>query len=335
MTAPLVTRNSRSSQIGLSLLTLAVLALAAAPGWGGAAVMSVMIEILVYIGLASLWNLLAGYAGIVSVGQQAYVGIGAYTLFALCNLGHLPPLLGLLAAGLFAALLSLPVGFLLFRLRGAYFAIGSWVVAEVFRLIMANWDAMGAGSGTSLPASVMLAIAPTRLERLEIIYEAALILSVFTIALVVLVLRSRFGLALTAIRDNELAARSNGVSVARAKFVIYIVTAFGTGLLGALIFFARLRISPDAAFSVDDWSALIIFMTVIGGIGSVEGPIIGAIVYFLLRGFLANLGSIYLIILGAVAISVMILFPAGLWGVVAERTGWSLLPLKRKVIVET
>ena len=146
-----------------------------------------------------------------------------------------------------------------------------------------------------------------------------------------LLLRSRYGLALTAIRDNELAARSNGIDVARIKLVVYVVTAFGTAMVGALIFLQKLRISPDTAFSVNDWTAFVIFITVIGGIGRVEGPIIGTLVFFLLRQTLADLGSLYLLMLGAVAIAVMLFAPKGIWGLLAERFGWQLLPLERRL----
>jgi branched-chain amino acid transport system permease protein len=144
-------------------------------------------------------------------------------------------------------------------------------------------------------------------------------------------LRSRYGLALTAIRDNELAARSNGVDVTRTKLVVYVLTAFGTAMVGALIFLQKLRISPDTAFSVNDWTAFVIFITVIGGIGRVEGPIIGTVVFFVLRQTLADLGSLYLLMLGAVAIAVMLLAPKGIWGFLAERFGWQLLPLQRRL----
>jgi branched-chain amino acid transport system permease protein len=328
-----VRRATRSSKIGLALVLLSLPVLAAAPWWGGPATISTLVEVLVYIGLASLWNLLAGYAGLVSVGQQAYVGLGGYTLFGLASLFGVDPLLAIPAAGLLTAVISVPVAGLLFRLRGPYFAIGSWVVAEVFRLLLANWQLLGGGSGASLPVPVVIAMAPDRFLRLAYIYWTALALAALTIALVAFLLRSRFGMALTAIRDNEIAARSNGVSVTRTKLVVYVLAAAGTGMLGALISLAHLRISPDSAFSVNDWSVLVIFMTVIGGIGSIEGPVLGAILFFLLRGALANLGSIYLIILGAIAIGVMMLAPRGLWGLVAARTGWDVLPLKRRVFV--
>jgi branched-chain amino acid transport system permease protein len=154
---------------------------------------------------------------------------------------------------------------------------------------------------------------------------------VIVLGAIVLLLRSRYGLALTAIRDNELAARSNGVDVTRTKLVVYILTAFGTAMVGALIFLQKLRISPDTAFSVNDWTAFVIFITVIGGIGRVEGPIIGTVVFFLLRQTLADLGSLYLLMLGAVAIVVMLFAPKGIWGLIAERFGWQLLPLERRL----
>src|SRR5213078_3793975 len=132
----------------------------------------------------------------------------------------------------------------------------------------------------------------------------------------------------------ELAARSNGVDVARTKLVVYVLTAFGTAMIGALIFLQKLRISPDAAFSVNDWTAFVIFITVIGGIGRIEGPIIGTMVFFLLRQTLADLGALYLMMLGAVAIVVMLGAPKGLWGLVVERFGFEVFPLERRVVIE-
>jgi branched-chain amino acid transport system permease protein len=219
----------------------------------------------------------------------------------------------------------------MFRLRGHYFAIGTWVMAEVFRLIASQISALGGGSGISLPAGIVTAMASTRQLREFLMYWVALALMAAVLATIVLLLRSRYGLALTAIRDNELAARSSGVDLTRTKLVVYILTAFGTGMIGALIFLQKLRISPDTAFSVNDWTAFVIFITVIGGIGRVEGPIIGTIVFFLLRQTLADLGSLYLLMLGAVAIAVMLVTPKGIWGFFAERFGWQLLPLERRL----
>jgi len=145
-------------------------------------------------------------------------------------------------------------------------------------------------------------------------------------------LRSRHGLALTAIRDNELAAQSNGIDVMRIKFIVYVLTGFGTGMIGGLIFLMKLRISPDTAFSVNDWTAFVIFITVIGGIGRIEGPIIGTAIFFVMRQTLSDLGSLYLLMMGAVAIVIMLFAPKGLWGLLAERFGWQALPLQRHLV---
>jgi branched-chain amino acid transport system permease protein len=278
-----------------------------------------------------LWNLLAGYAGLVSVGQQAYVGLGGYVLFASTILGTLHPFAALALAGVIGAAVALPVAGLLFRLRGHYFAIGTWVIAEIFRLLAAQMSPLGGGSGISLPASIVTSMAPTRQIREFAMYWLALALLVAVLGAIVLLLRSRYGLALTAIRDSELAARSSGIDVWRTKLAVYILTASGTATVGALIFLQKLRISPETAFSVNDWTAFVIFITVIGGIGRVEGPIIGTLVFFLLRQTLADLGSLYLLMLGGVAIAVMLFAPKGVWGIVAARLGWQLLPLERRL----
>lgn len=322
-----------SSRIGTTIVVLAFVALAAAPWWAERANLRLLAEIYAYVALASLWNLLAGYAGLVSVGQQAYVGLGAYVLFALAMLFGVHPLTAIPLAGIAAGIIAVPAAALLFRLRGHYFAIGTWVVAEVFRLIAAQTSALDGGSGTSLPAAVVLSVAASRQLREFTIYWIALAQVVVILFAIVWLLRSRYGLALTAIRDNELGARSNGIDVARIKYAVYVAVAVGTAMVGALIFLQKIRISPDTAFSVNDWTAFVIFITVIGGIGRIEGPIIGTAIFFLLRQTLADLGAIYLLILGVVAIAVMLWAPKGLWGLIADRFGWQVFPLQRRLIM--
>jgi branched-chain amino acid transport system permease protein len=324
---------SRSSQIGMVLCAAALVALTAAPLWGGRDDLQLLSEVYTYVALASLWNLLAGYAGLVSVGQQAYVGLGAYILFAFAILAGLSPLWAIPLAGIIAAIVAMPVAGLVFRLRGHYFAIGTWIIAEVFRLLASQVSVLGGGSGISLPASLVIAIASSRQWRDFIEYWIALALVVAVLALIVLLLRSRYGLALKAIRDSELAAACNGIDVLRTKVLVYIITAAATAMVGAFIFLQRLRISPDAAFSVNDWTAFVIFITVIGGIGRIEGPIVGTIVFFALRQTLADLGTIYLLTLGVVAILVMLMAPKGIWGLIVESFGWQVFPLERSVIL--
>ena len=329
-----VVRFTPASRAAAVLAVILLLGLIAAPWWAGRADMRLLSELFLYLALASLWNLLAGYAGLVSVGQQAFVGFGGYCLFALTMFAGTPPLLAMPLVGIGGALIAVPVAFLIFRLRGAYFAIGTWVIAEVFRLVAAQVSALGGGSGTSLPVTVVKSIADSRAMREASTYWMALGIAVLVIAVVCILLRSRRGLALTAIRDNELASQSLGIDIWRAKFVVYVVTAALTASVGALIFLQKLRISPDAAFNVNDWTAFVIFIVVIGGIGTIEGPIIGTIIFFLLRETLADLGSVYLMILGFVAIIIMLRAPKGLWGYVRDRTGLDLFALSRRVVVQ-
>ena len=330
-TATTVSRGTRANVFAM-FVALAVLAvLIAAPLWAGRADMRLMGELFLYLALASLWNLMAGYAGLVSVGQQAYVGFGGYLLFALTMFVGVHPVVAVIGAGLFAAVIAVPVATLVFRLRGAYFAIGTWVVAEVFRLSFAQISSLGGGSGTSLPASVVKSMASGRQMREWMSYWLALGLAVTVLVVVFLFLRSRKGLALSAMRDNEMAASSLGINTWRIKFLVYVVTASLTAMVGAMIFLQKLRISPDAAFSVNDWTAFVIFIVVIGGIGSLEGPIIGTLVFFALRETLADLGTTYLIALGVVAIVVMLKAPRGLWGLIRGRWGIELFPLSYRV----
>ena len=134
----------------------------AAPWWAGRANLRLFGEMFSFIALASLWSLLAGYGGLASVGQQAYVGFGGYALFGLAMFFGVPPLLAIMLAGILGALIAAPIAPLLFRLQGAYFAIGIWVLAEVFRLSFAQWGALGGGSGISLPAGLVTGIAASR-----------------------------------------------------------------------------------------------------------------------------------------------------------------------------
>ena len=312
-----------------------VVLLIAAPWWAGRADLRLLGEIFLYLALASLWNLLAGYAGLVSVGQQAYVGFGGYMLFALTMFAGLPPLLAIALAGVLGAAISVPVAALIFRLRGAYFAIGTWVMAEVFRLSFAQISALGGGSGTSLPTDIVRSMAEGRSAREALSYWLALGAALVVVSAVYLLLRSRKGLALTAIRDNELASASLGIDIWRTKFFVYVVTSGLTAVIGALIFLQKLRISPDAAFSVNDWTAFVIFIVVIGGIGTLEGPIIGTLVFFALRETLADLGTVYLMVLGLVAIVVMLKAPRGIWGFIRHRFDLQLFPLGYRVERDT
>lgn len=326
-----VERATKASRIFALFAVPLLAALVALPLWGDAGDMRLVGEMAYYLALAQLWNLLAGYAGLVSVGQQAYVGLGGYALFYLTGPMTMSVYPALLLAGPFAGLLAIPVAFAVFRLRGAYFAVGTWVVSEVFALLASLMAVLGGGSGLSLTPAILRQLSPDRNSRDVILYLMSLAASALVFAVVYLLLRSRHGLALTAIRDSERASASLGVNTFRTKFIIYLATAACTGLIGGLIFLQKLRISPEAGFSINDWTVVIIFMVVIGGIGTLEGPFIGMLIYIVLRELLADYGTIYLMLMGAIAIAVMLKAPFGIWGWVIQRYNVQLFPVGRRL----
>lgn len=339
------TRTSASRISGVVFLVLIATAVVL-PAFAERGLIQDLFFIFTMLVLAQWWNLLAGYGGLVSVGQQAFVGLGAYAMFGAVILWGLDPIPSILIAGLAALLLAIPTAFFAFRLQGAYFAIGTWVIAEVVRLSVAQWKQVGGGTGTSLPRSATremwfvesittLFDVKSSAARDILAYWLALVLVVLTIGAIYWLLRTRRGLALAAVRDNPEAARAVGVDAGAMKWVVYLVSALGTGLAGGLIYVQKARISPDAAFSVLDWTAYVIFIVVIGGIGTIEGPIVGVLIFFILQAFLADFGSWYLLALGLIGIAVMLFAPRGLWGLFTDKTGIELFPVRRRLVVHS
>jgi len=279
-----------------------------------------LVHVFILVVIASMWNLLAGYAGLISVGQQAYIGLGAYAGLFFAQHG-VQPYLGVFLGAIVCGVIAMPGSWLALRLRGDYFAVGTWVIAEVVRLILIRFHELGGPSGVSM--TQLNDIEPTL--RGALTYWVALAVLLLSLGGIMLLLRSRLGLALTAVRDNETAAGSLGVNVALAKRTVYVVAAMGAGAAGGVLLTYNLGVQPDADFSVQ-WSAYMIFIVVIGGIGRVEGPIIGAIVFWGLEHYLSSQGAWYLIILGLVAVAAAIWLPKGLWGFFSDRTGIRLFP---------
>ena len=324
-----IERTTRASRIGLVGAALVLIALVSLPAWGDPSTMRILVEFIALLVLAQMWNLLAGYAGLVSIGQQAYVGLGGYALIALADDVGVNPFLAVPLAGAVAAAFAVPTAALVFRFHGGYFAVGTWAIAEVYRLLIANTTALGRGSGRTLKAVFPLA----RESRELTTYFLALAIGLTALGVAYAFLRSRYGLGLMAIRDSEPGSETLGVDVFRTKLVIYVGVAFGTGVTGALIYLNLLRISPDAAFSIN-WTAYTIFIVVIGGLGSLEGPLVGTALFFLVREFLSDYGAWYMILLGTLAVGVMLAYPQGLWGIVADRWDLQFFPIGRRVHVE-
>jgi branched-chain amino acid transport system permease protein len=321
----------RSASIFMAVGRLALVAgfavLAVAPYLFGAAQLQVLTQFLSLLVIAIMWNLLAGYADIVSVGQHAFVGVGAYAFFAFAAFTGFDPYLSLLLGGATALVFAVPVMLIIFRLRAAYLAVGSWVVAETLMLAAGKLSAFGGGSGVSVPISVIKAFGAQAGVRYATIYWLAFALAALALCSTYLLMRSKVGIGLTAMRDNEEGAGSVGVNLVALRVLCFLWTAPFLGVAGGVITLQKLRVAPPASFSIVDWTVYVIFIVVIGGIGSFEGPIIGAIVFFLVREYLAEIGLWHFILLGVLSIAIILIEPRGLWGLARRFVSGDLIPL--------
>ena len=331
-----VSRTTVTSRICQSVLLICVFWMLLIASGDNKASQGKIIDLCVFIVLASMWNLLTGFSGLISIGQQAFVGLGAYSLIVLANGVGINIFLAVIPSAIIVAVISIPLGLVAFRLRGGYFAIGTWVIAEVVRLIVKNNQSsvIGAGTGTSLEVPESL-----KSGRYQVTTFIAISVVVVSVVFVYLFLRSRFGLALQSVRDNETGARSLGVDSYLVRFVVYIVASFFTSLAAATYYIKGLSVQPDAAFNIGSWTAPIIVMVVIGGIGTIEGPIIGAVLYYLVRDFVSKheffSDPTFLILTGVVALIFALFVKGGIWGLLLRKfPTLTVFPVKRRVHIE-
>jgi branched-chain amino acid transport system permease protein len=312
------TGASRSALIAVAVIAAA---LVFAPYVLGPGALDRLTILCVYVILAAMWNALAGYGGLVSVGQQVFLGLGAYFTVKLADYG-VNPFVAMIAAGVIVGIIALPLSYPMLRLKGGEFAIGMWVVSELAHLLV-NLDPLVKGeTGTSL---IALNAFDAPLRRATI-YWLALAAMVVLLGGLFVLLRSRVGAAIQAIRDNEDAAASVGVRVLTTKRLIFVFAAAGTAIAGALWLATALTFQPRAYFSVN-WTAYMIFMVLVGGIGTFEGAIVGAILFFAIETWFGATGVWYLVGLGAAALVFALLLPKGIWGSIESRTGLRLLPV--------
>jgi branched-chain amino acid transport system permease protein len=316
-----VTRSRRNvAWTGLgALVVVAVLALF--PYVVGAGVWTIMVQAFIVLTMASMWNLLAGYAGLVSVGQQAFVGLGAYFVLILAIHGT-SPFAALPVAAIGCGVAALPMWWLVSRLRSGYFAIATWVMAATVMLVIERFSSIGGGTGMPLPG--LSGFTGTLLSAYT--YWIGLAVTVVALTSIYLLLRGRLGLVLTAIRDDEVAARSSGARVGVARLLVFVIAGAGCGAAGALLAINQLQVQPGAVFSVQ-LTAEMAFVTIIGGLGTIEGPILGTIIYMVLQQTLQSHNAWYLIILGLVAIVVALFARRGLWGLVDDHLNVRLFPV--------
>ena len=316
-----VQRWTGLSRLSVALLVLGQLALALAPSVLSDGLVDRLTVLFIYGILALMWNALAGYAGLVSVGHQVFFGLGAYAAVRLAHAGISPYPALFLGASL-VGLLAWPLSSFMLRLKGGEFAIGMWVVAALAHLLV-NLDGLIQGeTGTSLISLQQVEMAHRRL----ITYWLALATMAGLGWCVYFILRSRVGSALQAIRDSEEAAASVGVRVLPTKRLIFMLSAFGCAAAGALWLATSVTFQPRTYFGVQ-WTAYMLFMVLVGGIGTYEGPILGAVLFFTIETLFGAAGVTYLIGLGCVAVLFALFLPRGLWGAIERRSGIQLLPV--------
>jgi ABC-type branched-subunit amino acid transport system permease subunit len=316
-----VTRSQRNVAWTGAVALIVVVVLAFFPYIVYSGTTAIMVQGFIVLTLASMWNLLAGYAGLVSVGQQAFVGLGAYFVLILALHG-LSPFAALPLAAIASGIAALPLWWLVSRLRSGYFAIATWVLAATIMLVIEKFSSIGGGTGLPLPG--FSGMDPTLLTAYT--YWAGLAVTVLALIGIYLLLRGRLGLVLTAVRDDEVAARSSGARVGLARLLVFVVAGVGCGAAGGVLAISQLQVQPSAVFSVQ-WTAEMAFATIIGGLGTIEGPIIGTVVYMVLQQTLASYNAWYLIILGLVAIIVALFARRGLWGLIDDRLNIRLFPV--------
>ena len=270
--------------------------------------------------LASSINIIMGYTGYVSFGHIVFFGLGGYFAFYLMQVQGWHFVAALLAATVPAALIALVVGTAILRLRGAYFALATVGINEATRVVFNNWDAFGGAVGMFFNFSVYARYGGVAAAR-DLGYDAMAIVAIATIAASYLVKRSKFGLSLMAIREDQDVAMVVGIDPARAKVAAYVISAVFPAMAGASFFFRNGIIEPGVAFELQR-SIESLVMVVLGGIGTVAGPIVGAAVYEWLRGFLITnptLASFQLFLAGLLLLVVVLFVTAGLVGYVRER----------------
>ena len=321
-----VQRWTPASVASVTVVAVLFAVLAAGPFLLGANAIDKLTTLFVYVILAVMWNALAGYGGLVSVGQQAFFGLGAYAAVRLAAAGvSVYP--ALVIGALIVGVVSLPVSAFMLRLKGGEFAIGMWVVAELAHLLV-NLDSLVQGeTGTSLIALNAYA-ADT---RHALTYWMALGAMIALMGALFLLLRSRFGASIQAIRDDEEGAAAVGVRVLATKRIVFVLAATGAAMAGALWLATTITFQPKTYFGVQ-WTAYMIFMVLVGGLGTFEGAILGAVLFFLIEAWFGALGVWYLVVLGATALLFSLFVPRGIWGLIEERWGLRLLPVGYRLV---
>ncbi len=290
---------------GVALVTALTIA---APLYLNGYLLNLLYVTVLSVALAYGWNIISGYAGYFSFGQIAFFGIGAYATGLLVADKGWPWMLAALAGGLIACALSIPLGYVMLRLRGPFFAMGMFGMAQMVRVLVTAIPATGAGAGLFLPPN----------SGIVQVYYWTLAVAAGALAITAWLDRSAFGLRLRALREDEQVAGTLGVDATRAKVTAFALSALIPGLLGGGYALFLTYIEPDAAFSSRlDLQSIV--MAILGGVGTVWGPLVGALVMTQISEALwAKFPQIYLMIFGGLLVVLLIALPRGIVPAVTE-----------------
>jgi branched-chain amino acid transport system permease protein len=300
-----------------------------APIYGAVGGVRFVTQMFLYLALAEMWNLLAGYAGLLCLGQQMFIGLGTYCLFFSALKFNVSPYWVMPLAFVFTGAMAALAALFLFRLRFIYFAIGTWILSDMIASFISRTPSLGGASGYQL-SDVLPLINFDWFDQVIFWISAAIAYAAVWGGHALM--RSSVGLGLMSIRDNDLAAASVGVDVWMNRFIVFILAGAGCGLAGAVYYTDQLAMGPLQAFD-PNWVVSMLFIVIVGGIGTLEGPIIGTIIYFGLNEIFIDAlnlsGAWYFVAIGVVAMVVMLYAPHGLWPEIRDRLGFEGLSVRR------
>ena len=311
---------STGFKIKFGVIVAILIAAALLPFYGSQYVVNVCMLIFLYMSLGQMWNLLGGYSGLVSLGQQLFVGLGGYTLAIVTQTYGQSIVVGAVISLVLSVVIAYVISFPIFKMKGVYFTIGTWIIAETVLVFCRNWKFVKYDIGFDI--KIAYKISMTHL------YWAAMIVGVCSIILVYVLLKTKLGLALMSMRDNESSAEVRGVKLYNTKLIIFLISSAYTTLTGVVLYLNLAYVKPVAAFGID-WTVCMVFIVIIGGIGTIEGPIIGAIIYVILRQYLYNFPGVSMIILGAFAVIIILVAPKGIMGILRNKFNAELFSVRR------
>ena len=327
MNVPSVTKNSGVLQNKTKLIKVIVFAAIVVlcyvlpfTSLGSSNMTRLGINIALYATLAEMWNLLSGYAGMLSLGQQLFIGVSGYAIAVTCTTYGLPFWVGFLVGGVLSAMLAFLLSCLLLKMRGMYFAISTWVFAEMVKILFTGWDVVNYGGGMSIK------ISPYPSATLQ--YILCVTLCVVSILIVYALMRSKMGLGLIAMRNDLDAAAGVGVNIFRTRMICFMISGFITGVASAMFYLFKITIYPNGGFS-SEWTIALVVSVIIGGSATIAGPVVGAVVYVALFNFLSNYAGYSNVILGLIAIVVILVLPRGIIGTLQHKFHFELFSARR------